>query len=221
MSTREFIKRYILFMISIFFSALGVAIVNHANIGSMPVASVSNILYCRFPSLSLGTWMIIWNIILIIGQVIILRKDFKLYNLLQVPLAIAFGIFTDFGVWCISGIKLDSYVSLIITVCIGIIVRSFGIALSVIADIILNSSEAFVKAISDAAKYKFGTVKVFFDIGCVILSVLLSLLFFDFTIIGTREATVMSAILTGVFVNLFLKLFYKPITRLLSVKKHA
>ncbi len=219
MSTKEFIKRYMLFMISLFFSALGVAITKYAGLGVAPVSSIANVIYSRFSEISLGTWLIIWNVLLLLGQIILLRKSFKLYNLLQIPLSIAFGIFTDFGLWCISFIEIYSYIMCVVTVFIGVIIRAFGIALAVTADIILNSSEAFVKEVADKIKFKFGIVKVVFDILCVIVSVAISLVLFDGKIIGTREGTVISAVFTGIFVSLFLKLFYNPINRILSEVK--
>ena len=69
----------------------------------------------------------------------------------------------------------------------------------------MNSGEAFVKAVSDVSGKNFGNVKIVFDIGCVLTSVLLSLLFFNMKIIGTREGTVISAVFTGIAVKLFNK----------------
>lgn len=217
MSTREFIKRYILFMISLFFSAFGVAVTKYADLGVAPVSSVANIFFTRFPNISLGTWLIIWNVLLLAGQMIILRKNFRIYNLLQIPLAVAFGIFTDFGMWCISGIKLESYFSQLAMVITGVTIRAFGIALSISADIILNSGEAFVKAVADTTKYRFGIMKIVFDITCVIISVILSLTMLDGKIVGTREGTLITAILTGTLISLFLKLIHKPVDKLVSV----
>ncbi len=216
MSTKEFIKRYILFMISLFFSAVGVAVTKHAQLGVAPVSSVPNIIFCRFPLVSLGMWLIIWNVILLVGQIIILRKNFRVYNLLQIPLAIAFGIFTDFGLWCISFLKIETFAAQLITVFSGVVIRSFGIALSVCADIILNSSEAFVKAVSDTSKYKFGLVKIFFDILCVTVSVILSIIMFEGEIIGTGIGTLIASVFTGMFVSIFLKIIHKPVNRLVT-----
>ena len=76
---------------------------------------------------------------------------------------------------------------------------------------ILNSGEAFVKAISDTTHKEFGNLKVGFDITCMVLSVALSLLFFDFTVRGTREGTVIAALLTGFVVRFFTKRLRVPL----------
>ncbi len=91
-----------------------------------------------------------------------------------------------------------------------------GVSLSVSANVIMNSGEAFVKAISDTTNKNFGNVKIAFDVSCVVLALILSLLFFDFTIVGTREGTIISALCTGLVVKLFRKLTDEPVNRLVS-----
>ena len=219
MSKIELTKRYALFIISLFFAALGVAFTKHAELGVSPISSVANVMNCRFDSLSLGTWLIIWNCVLIIGQIVILRKDFQLIQLLQVPLSFLFGVFTDLGMWIVSPIPSDFYPIRLFLVLVGIIILGFGISLSVIANVIMNSGEAFVKAISDKIHKEFGNVKIAFDIICVIMALALSLIFFDFSIVGTREGTIISALLTGVVVKFFNSKLNLPITLLLQSEK--
>ena len=72
MSKREIAKRYLLFIISLFFSAVGVAFTKHGELGVSPISSVANDMSYKFPSL------------------------------LQVPLSFVFGWFTDFGMWMMS-----------------------------------------------------------------------------------------------------------------------
>lgn len=215
MNKIEIAKRYVLFIISLFFSALGVAFTKCAELGVSPISSVANVMSCKFSSLTLGTWLVIWNCILIIGQIVLLRKKFQLIQLLQIPLSFLFGWFTDLGMGIVSHIPANSYTVRLAMVIVGIIILSFGISLSVIADVIMNSGEAFVKAISYTFKKNFGNIKIGFDVICVVAAVILSLIFFDFTIVGTREGTVISALLTGVIVKFFNKKLKKPVNYVL------
>lgn len=215
MSKAEIAKRYILFVISLFFAALGVAFTKHGELGVSPISSVANVLSYKFSSLSLGTWLIIWNCFLIVGQVILLRKKFQLIQLLQIPLSFLFGWFTDLGMRIVSFIPVNTYPVRIVMVLIGIVILGFGISLSVIANVIMNSGEAFVKAISDTFHRDFGNVKIAFDVLCVLIALVLSLIFFDFTIVGTREGTVISALLTGVVVKFFSSKLKDPLNAVL------
>ena len=218
MHKTEITKRYVLFIISLFFSALGVAFTKHGELGVSPVSSVANIMSFRFPSLSLGTWLIIWNCVLIAGQILILRKKFQLIQLLQVPLSFLFGWFTDFGMWIAAFLPVNSYPLRLVMVIVGVTVLGFGVSLSVIANVIMNSGEAFVKAVADTIDKEFGNIKIAFDISCVTISLILSLIFFDFTIVGTREGTVISALFTGVVVKFFNRKLAKPLNTVLEDK---
>ena len=215
MNKKEIVKRYLLFIISLFFSALGVAFTKHGELGVSPISSVANVLSCKFDFLSIGVWLIIWNCILILGQILILKKKFQLIQLLQIPLSFLFGYFTDLGMWAVSWIPTNLYIMKISMVLAGIIILGFGISLSVIANVIMNSGEAFVKAISDTIHKQFGNVKIAFDIICVVIAVLLSLLLFNFNIVGTREGTILSALLVGVVVKFFNKHLHRPINSIL------
>lgn len=219
MSKKETAKRYILFIISLFFSAVGVALAKHSSLGVTPISSVANIMSIRFDSISMGTWLTIWNCLLLVGQIIVLRRDFKLVQLLQIPLSFLFGYFTDFGMWLVSAIPNDIYIARLALVLSGIIVLGFGIALSVIANVIMNSGEAFVKAVSDKSRRDFGNVKIALDVTYVLCAIVLSLVFFDMKIVGTREGTVISAVCTGLAVKLFRQPLTKPVTRLLTDNK--
>lgn len=215
MTLKETIKRYLLFIISLFISAEGIALTRHAELGVSPISSIANVVSYKLPSLSFGVLLIIWNCILILGQIIVLRKDFKPVQLLQVPLSILFGIFVDFGMWSVSFIPVGIYPVKLALVAAGTIVLGFGISLSVTANVIMNSGEAIVKAVSDKYSTNFGRTKIILDVSYVIVAVILSLIFFDFKIVGTREGTVIAALTTGLVVNFFYKRINRPVSSLL------
>ncbi|MDD6213153.1 MAG: DUF6198 family protein [Clostridiales bacterium] len=205
MNKKELFRRYLIFISGLFFAGVGVAFSKYSGLGVSPISSVANIMSLKYPVMSLGNWLIIWNCVLILGQIVILRKDFKIYQLLQIPLSFLFGWFTDFGMMCVSILPLNNYFTRLIILFLGIIIISFGISLSVIANVIMNSGEAFVKAISDKFHLEFGYVKVAFDVFCVITAIVLSLIFFHGQIIGTREGTILTALCTGIVIKFITK----------------
>ncbi len=217
MNKKELVKRYALLTVGLFFAGVGIAFTRHGELGVSPISSVANVMSFKFDFLSMGAWLIVWNCILIAGQILILRKDFKLYQLLQIPLSFLFGYFTDFGMWLVSFFPVSNYFLKLLMLFIGIAVLAFGISLSVIANVIMNSGEAIVKAISDKTGFEFGNVKVVFDVSCVLFSIILSLIFFDMKIIGTREGTVISAVLTGFAVKFFTGILKNRISEILKL----
>lgn len=211
MTKAEILKRYALLVIGLFFSAIGVAVTKRGDLGVSPISSVANVIAEKFTFLTFGNWLIVWNCVLIVGQIILLRKKFNPIQLLQIPLSFLFGWFTDFGVGCTALIPVHVYPVRLLMVMIGTVILGFGITLCVIANVVMNSGEAFVKAISDTVHKSFGNVKIAFDIGCVITAVVLSLIFFNFKIVGTREGTIIAAICTGLVVKFFSRLLQKKI----------
>ena len=215
MNAKETVKRYILFVIGLFFMGMGVAFTRHGELGVSPISSVANILSYKFTFWSMGEWLTFTNILLIVAQILILRKNFKLIQLIQVPLSFLFGAFTDICLNMIVNIPTDTYFMRFLMVILGVVVLSFGVSLTVIANVVMNSGEAVVKAISDTINKNFGDVKIIFDVSWVAVSVVLSLIFFDFKIIGTREGTIIAAVCTGAVVKVFTKLL-SPINKLLG-----
>ncbi len=213
---KETAKRYLLFIIGLFFSGLGVAVTKRGGLGVSPISSVANVISIKLPFFTLGTWLLIWNCVLILGQILILRKQFKPIQLLQIPLSVLFGWFTDFGVWLAGYIPADLYAVRLALVLVGTAILGFGIALAVIANVIMNSGEAFVKAIADKTRFAFGNVKIAFDISCVMLALLLSLLLFHGDIVGMREGTVLAALFTGQAVKFFQKRLQTPLQKILT-----
>lgn len=215
MNTKETVKRYVLFIISLLIMGFGIALTKHAELGVTPISSVANVISIKFTFLSFGMWLTVSNCVLLIGQIILLRRKFKPIQLLQIPLSFLFGYFTDLGMWTVSFIPNGNYLVKLLLVLSGVTVLGFGIALGVIADVILNSGEAFVKALADVTKKDFGNTKILFDVCWVALSVILSLLFFKGALIGTREGTIISALLVGFVVKFFRPILQKPLYKIL------
>lgn len=215
MTTKELAKRYILFIISLFFSGVGVAFTKSGGLGVSPISSLANVLSIRFPQITIGTWLIFTNFMLVLCQIAILRKDFKPIQLLQIPLSALFGYFTDFGMLIAGLVPVNSYTMQIVMVVIGVFILGFGISLAVIANVIMNSGEAFVKVVADKLNKNFGNVKVVFDVSYVTMSAIVSLILFGGSVQGIREGTLIAAVLTGIATKLFGRIV-KPVENLLK-----
>lgn len=101
----------------------------------------------------------------------------------------------------------------------GVLILGFGIALSLIANVIMNAGESFVKAVSDTVHKDFSNVKICFDITNVTLALPASLILFKGSIVGLREGTLIAAVCTGLSVKFFVRLLHTPLERLLC--EHA
>lgn len=205
---KELIKRYLVFIASLFFVALGISLAVKAGLGTSPISSVAYSV-SLFAPISLGTCLFIWNTILTVLQIVILRKKFQKIQLLQIPLSLIFAWFTDVLKMLLRADEIpEQYaVSLIFTV-VGCLCVSLGVTLGVLANVVLNSGEGFVKAVSDVTGVKFGNMKIIFDLTCVALAAVISLIFTN-RILGIREGTLIAAVFTGMMVKVYMKAFKK------------
>ena len=106
---KDTIQRYALFVIGLFFSALGVAITKKGELGVSPISSAANVMSIRFPQLSLGYWLII-NIVLfiILGAVwfgVRKKEHFRRWTEYLLLIPIAYGL----GHLCVLGFQVVSY----------------------------------------------------------------------------------------------------------------
>lgn len=215
MKRKELVKRYSLFIISLWFSALGVAITKCGSLGVSCISSVPNVLSLRFTALTIGGWTFVWNTLLVICQIGLLRKNFQKIQLLQIPLSFLFGWFTDLAMLLAVRIPVNSYPMQLFMVVLGVVILAFGITLGVIANVVLNAGEGIVKALADVSGKEFGFVKVRFDVVCVILSLVISLATFGGKIIGVREGTLIAAFLNGTMVKWYSRRLKEPLDRVL------
>lgn len=215
MKRKELVKRYSLFIISLWFSALGVAVTKCGSLGVSCISSVPNVLSLRFTALTIGGWTFVWNTLLVICQIGLLRKNFQKIQLLQIPLSFLFGWFTDLAMLLAVRIPVNSYPMQLFMVVLGVVILAFGITLGVIANVVLNAGEGIVKALADVSGKEFGFVKVRFDVVCVILSLVISLVTFGGKIIGVREGTLIAAFLNGTMVKWYSRRLKEPLDRVL------
>ena len=216
MKSKELAKRYGLFIISLWFSALGVAITKCGSLGVSCISSVPNVLSLRFTALTIGGWTFLWNTLLVLCQIALLGKRFQKIQLLQIPLSFLFGWFTDVAMLLAVKIPVNSYAMQLVMVVAGVAVLAFGITLGVIANVVLNAGEGIVKALADVSGKEFGFVKMRFDAVCVILSLAISLVTFGGKIIGVREGTLIAAFLNGTMVKWYSRRLKEPLNQRLS-----
>lgn len=203
MTKKELIRRYIFFIIGLFINALGVSFITKACLGTSPISSIPYTLSMSFP-FTMGQFTFVLNMFLILGQIIFLRKNFQKIQLLQIPVSFLFSFFIDLTMSGFSFITPTIYIAKVIFLIIGCIILGFGISMEVIADVVMLSGEAFVKAISSTMKKEFGTTKIAFDATLTIGACIISLILFH-KVTGVREGTIVAALIVGLIAKFFNK----------------
>ena len=200
MVQKKTVLRWGLFLIGILINAFGIAFITQAALGTSPISSVPYVLSLQFP-MTLGKFWLFLNLFFILLEVLLLRRRFPLFQLLQLPVSFLFSIFIDFSMSLLEGLTPANYGMQLVSLIAGCLILAVGINIEVGANVLLVPGEGVVKAISTVTRREFGTVKVCFDVTLMATSLVLSLIFFH-GLNGIREGTVISALLVGQFVKL-------------------
>ena len=197
----EKLKRYIVFLIGFFINSLGVSLITKADLGTSPISSIPYVLSLNFP-FTLGQFTIAFSLLLILIQLVILRRNFKAEHLLQIPISILFGYFIDLTMIMLFFVHPQTYLSSVVYLLIGCVILGFGVYTEVLADVAMFPGESFVRAVSSTWKTEFGSTKVAFDVSLAVIAAVLSLLFAH-RLDGVREGTIIAALLVGFIARLF------------------
>lgn len=191
----EKLKRYVIFLIGLYINSFGVAFITKAGLGTSPISSIPYILSLNF-SMTLGQFTIWFNVLLIALQIALLRKNFKIEHLLQLPFTVAFGYFIDLSMIMLAFINPEQYVMKIIYLLLGCLILGFGVYLEVLANVVMLPGESFVRAVVFCFKTEFGVTKMVFDSSMAIIAAVLSFIF-EHRLDGVREGTIVAALLVG------------------------
>ena len=200
-SLKTYLPRYLWFLAGVLINSFGVALITRAALGTSPISSLPYVLSFRFP-VTLGQFTFAMNLFFILGQVLLLRRDFQPIQLLQVAVNAVFSAFIDVSMGLLSWLEISSLPMAVLVLVLGCAVLAFGISVEVAPRVLMVPGEGIVQAIAAVTGWRFGNVKVGFDAALVSPALVLSLLFFH-RLQGLGAGTILSALAVGRFVNLY------------------
>lgn len=200
----DVLKRYIYFGCGLFVMAFGVAFSIRGNLGTSPISSFPYVLSLLTP-LTVGTATICMHCVLILIQILILRKKYRPVQLVQLPVAFAFGYLTDFALWVLRDVTYTAYWQQWILCIIGIILVGFGVSMEFTANVVVLAGEGVVLAVCQVKPIRVSNMKIAFDVTLVASAVVVSVIGLHH-LAGVREGTVAAAILVGTFTKKFNKI---------------
>ena len=199
----ELIKRYIFLLVGLFVNGLGVSFITKAGLGTSPITSIPYTLSLGFTP-TVGMFTLVFNIFLIILQVILLRRNFQLQNLLQLPIIALFSFFIDLTMSLLGFMQPETYAMKVVSLIVGCLILGFGVFMEMVANVAMLPGEATVRAVSDVFSTDFGKTKIAFDSSMTVIAAILSFIMFKH-LAGVREGTIVAAILVGFIARLFKK----------------
>ena len=203
----QFIKRLVVYLIGVYFTAVAIAISKMTPLGISPNSSLPNeISLILDANLGLVTAIVFASFVFI--QWILLAKDFKVINFIQVLLSIIYGFFVNSAVALVNRVlpPCDTYLLQIIYTLVSAVLLGAAVKVYLAPKVMALPAEGLAQAVAQRFKIPFPTAKNVCDITIVTISVILSFAYFG-TLYGIREGTIIHAILVGRSVKLADKLF--------------
>lgn len=180
-------NRIAIYICGIFLLALGGVLAIKSNLGASPVSSLP-LSISKVTSISLGRAAAILFIIYVGIQILILRRDFKIVQLLQIIFAILFGQIMNFFN-AIININVDSFYIRIVICILSFFITAFGVTFTITANIVPVAPDGLAQVISKKAKIYFDCVVVALSVGILLIN--------NKGLDGLGIGTVLSALLVG------------------------
>ena len=195
------IERLVWFSAGILINSFGIVLSTKGALGTSQISSIPYVLSLQLPSISFGMFSFIMNMVYIVLQALLLRRQFKPIQLLQIVVNVVFSASIDVFMAMLSFYAPQQLFTRVLSAVAGCIVLAFGISVEVAPDLIMVPGEGIVAAISKVSGRRFGSVKVVFDVTLILIAALRSWLFYG-NIVGVGVGTLLSAVSVGQFVNL-------------------
>lgn len=214
MSKKELIKRYAFFVFGLFVNSLGISLITKSDMGTSPISSIPYTLSIGLP-LSLGMFTLIFSLLLIVIQLIIMRKNFPKQYWLQIPVSLIFSYFIDLTMSMLDFLDPDTYLLQAVSLVAGCIVLGTGVFMETAANVVMLPGECTVKAITTVSKIDFGKSKIAMDVTMSVIAAVIGIVMYH-KLAGAREGTFISALAVGFIARLLNKSIGKKIQTIFS-----
>ena len=198
---KQILMRYLYFILGVAINSFGVAFITKSALGTSQISSVPYVLSLQFPSVSFGMTTFLVNLLFILIQAVLLKKNFQPVQFLQVAVNVLFSVLIDVSMTLLSFFQPEAFWLRIVSLLAGCVILAVGISIEVAPDVLMVPGEGAVRAISQTTGLKFGSVKVYFDVSLIVIASALSFLFFG-RLNGVGLGTVVSALTVGKIVNI-------------------
>lgn len=211
---KSMVQRYFWFFVGVAINSFGVAFITQAALGTSPISSVPYVLSLKFTP-SLGQFTFVFNLLFILLQFLLLRKDFPPIQFLQIVVNLFFSACLDVSMALLAFLQPENFLARFVCLLVGCAVLAVGIAIEVAPNVLMVPGEGIVKAFSIVTGKRFGSVKVIFDVTLIVIALILSLIFFH-VINGLGLGTIVSALIVGQIVN-FVNRHFHAIDRIAAL----
>lgn len=203
--------RMVIYLVGMIVLALGIVLNTKTQLGVSPIISVPYSIATIW-GWNLGNTTFVFYIVCTLMQIILLRKKFQPYQLLQVVVSLITSQFINLFDWLLD-IQPQNFVEKILVLAAAILVTAVGAATMVMMEMVPNPADALAKVFGDLTGKGLGLGKNIFDATCFVLSLLIGFLFAG-KIVGIGLGTVCAVVFVGRCIALYNYFFKKALRKM-------
>jgi len=208
---QKLVYRILSYILGLLLLAFGVAFSVNSGLGVSPTNSLPYVV-SAVSGIDLGIAVVIVFSVYILIQIILLRKEFKLINLLQLAFSTVFGYFVNFARLILGDFALPTYFGQLVMLAVSIVLIALGLVFYLTAELVPMPMEGMSLAISKKLpRFQFHQIKICVDSLSVATATIIALTATG-GITGVREGTVISALVIGKVMQIMMKPL-KPVIR--------
>lgn len=171
-----FLWQHLLLLLSLYVMTLGVALCVRSNMGSSVISSLPMSMSLAgadgiVPAFSIGSYTNMMNMLLVVLQILVLRRRFEPLQLFQLLIGFVFGALIDLNMWLTSAFDYAPLANQITAQFMGCTVMGFGIAMEVRCGSVTMPGEGITVALSRVSGMPFPKMKIIVDTSLVVLAV--------------------------------------------------
>ncbi len=180
----SFVWQHVLLLVSLFIMTFGVAVCVRSMLGSSVISTLPYVFETAgkqgfgVPRLTIGQYTYVMNGLLVVGQIIVLRRQFELVQLFQLLVGFVFGTLIDVNMLLTTWLVPATLLAKVVAQVAGCTVLGVGIALEVRCGSVTMPGEGLPVAISEVTGVEFPKVKICVDTSLVVLAVVFCYVFF-------------------------------------------
>lgn len=203
--------RIVVMVLGVLCIGLGIALAKYSSTGTSPISTFPAVstevaALHGFGWMTMGMFTFAFNALYFVLEIALLRREFGLVQVLQIPLFVLLSASVDVWLGLLSHIPLPNYVCQLLCLACSICVLGLGVHLCLRANILMTPGDAAPVVIAYKTQLPFNRVKVAWDVTLMCSAALLSLLRLGH-LAHVREGTIISALLVGNVVKVWSNLF--------------
>lgn len=202
---KKLVPRLIAVVVPTVFATFFTALMMKAAIGTYACWDALSMNIAELTGLKVASFSMIMNTLCVLLQILMLRREFPLTKLIQIPYVLFFSTMVNFFYYHVLTFERPGYPGRFALCLISVVGVSFFVGIVTALNLVTLSVETTCSIASGKYHFDFAVLRISIDVLCIVASLLLTFRFgLTFTI---REGTVVAMALLGPLENRYIKKF--------------